>query len=263
MATKVLTKDPDELKLYGIEFAGVLADGDALTGTPILSTLPSGLTLGTPLINGTLVQFTIEGGTENTMYVITCTVTTIDGHTHEGCVRLFVKDCSAFVEMIMMTRVLINDLDDENYSYNDTRLIEILVVSAKYVQQDIDLQNDYTINVRQQKIEPDPSDDNQFTTLVSLKAACLLDQGKYRTQSLIEGIKAVAGPASLAVAGNSKAFQVILEKGPCATYTELKDQNNFGDFQGIHAILSPFNGNIWSPDDSYSYNNDQYFGGGQ
>jgi hypothetical protein len=255
MATKILRKDPDELKSYAIDFANKLASGDSLTGTPVVTVSPSGPTLGSASISGTTVVFTVEGGTEDTMYVITANVDTAASNELEACVRLYVKDCSAFVEMLMMLRVLINDLDDSDYTYTENRLLDVLVVAAKYVQQDIDLVNTYTINVRTHKISPDPTDDDQFTTLVVLKSACILDQGKFRSQALLEGIKASCGPASLSVAGNSAAFKTILEKGPCAGYAELRDANNFGDFQGVHAILSPFNGPQWSPDEHGYYGN--------
>jgi hypothetical protein len=255
VATKVLSKDPNELKLFGVEFEDVLSEGDSLTGTPTVTESPSGLTIGSPSIDGSLVEFTIDGGTEDTMYVITVTAATVGGNSHEACVRLYVKDCSAFIEMLMMLRVMINDLDDTDYAYTDTRLTEVLLVAAKYVQQDVDLTNTYTINVRQQKISPDPTDDAQLVTLAVLKAACILDQGKLRNQALISNINAKCGPASLSVGDVSGAWKTIITDGACKAYEQLRDANNFGDFLGVHAILSPFNGNIWSPDDSYNYDN--------
>ena len=85
-----------------------------------------------------------------------------------------------------------------------------------------------------------------------------MDQGKYRNKALLEGIKAACGPANMAIAGHSGAFKVILDKGPCAGYAEMRDASNFGDFQGVHAILSPFNGPDWSPDD-YGFGGDRFF----
>ena len=154
------------------------------------------------------------------------------------------------VTMVTMVRVLINDLDSSNYTYTDERIEQIIVVAAQLVQQQLDFDVDYTINIDTPDISPDPTvtatKDDAFTNFSVLKAACIADQGTFRTKALSEGIKAVCGPVALTVAGNLKGFQTLLDKGPCAAYEELKNDYVFGQ-PHIKAIFSPFVSNNFRP----------------
>ena len=149
--------------------------------------------------------------------------------------------------MTAMLRVLINDLDCRTFT--DGRLEQVLAVAAKYVQQDLVLDNVYTIDVEIPDITPDPTEinDSAYVNFVVLKAACISDQGVYRTKAVIEGVKASLGPAALSVGGNLKGFQTLLEKGPCATYEQMKQEYNFGNSNIVAAVLSPFSGNNFDP----------------
>lgn len=146
--------------------------------------------------------------------------------------------------MVTMLRVLINDLDASTYT--DTRLKQVIVVSAKYVNQELGFT--YDIDIDTPDITPDPvtDEDDAYVNFVILKAACIADQSTFRTKALNEGIKAVLGPASIAVAGNLSGFKTLLEMGPCKTYEELKFQYQIGNAKAIKAVLSPFVGNNFS-----------------
>jgi hypothetical protein len=152
------------------------------------------------------------------------------------------------IEIPIIVRTLINDLSDTP-SYSDERLLQVIVVAAKYVQFDVVLDHQYSINVVNPAISPDPTDDDDsiFISLVSLKAACITDQSTLRTKAATEGIRAALGPAQLSVAGSLAGIKTILELGPCAAYDELTSHWDVREATAIRAILSPFVGNKFDP----------------
>lgn len=151
-------------------------------------------------------------------------------------------------EIPIIVRVLINDLSDTP-AYSDERLLQLIAVAAKYVEFDVVLDNTYTVNVVTPSITPDPSaaDDSIFISLVSLKAACLVDQSTLRTKAALEGIRAALGPASLSVGGSMAGIKMILEQGPCAAYDELTSHWDVKEATAVRAVLSPFVGNKFDP----------------
>lgn len=161
------------------------------------------------------------------------------------------------IEIPIIVRTLINDLDSTNFTYSDDRILQVVSVAGKYVQLDVNLANQYDINVSTKTITPDPSvlNDDLFISLVSLKAACLCDQSAVRTRAAMEGIRASLGPASLQVVGNLTGLKMILEQGPCKAYAQLTDYWDIKEATAMRAILSPFVGNKF--DSRYL---DQYFG---
>jgi hypothetical protein len=152
------------------------------------------------------------------------------------------------IEIPIMVRTLINDLSD-NQTYSDERLLQVITVAAKYVEFDVVLDHTYDINVVNPDISPDPTidNDNIFISLVSLKAACIIDQSALRTKAAMEGIRAALGPAQLSVAGSLTGFKMIIEEGPCAAYDELVSHWDVKEATAIRAILSPFVGNRFDP----------------
>ena len=151
-------------------------------------------------------------------------------------------------EMIITTRVLVNDLNTP-YEFSDDRITQILVVSGKYVQFDVNLQHVYNIDVVNQTISPDPTvtNDSIFTSLVCLKASCIIDQSTYRTKAALEGIRTALGPAQLSITGQSAAWKTMLDKGPCAAYDELTSHWDVKEATAIAAVLSPFVSNRFDP----------------
>jgi hypothetical protein len=151
--------------------------------------------------------------------------------------------------MVTMTRVLISDLATP-YKYSDERLEQLIVVAAKYVQQDIYGFTDYTVTIDTPDISPDPTVGNDkndaFVNFTVLKAACIADQSTFRSEALKEGIRVNCGPAAIAVGGRLKGFQTLLEMGPCAAYDEMRTDYIFGNIS-IQAILTPFVSNDFDP----------------
>lgn len=159
------------------------------------------------------------------------------------------------IDIPIIVRTLINDLS-EPYTYSDQRLLQVIVVAAKYVQFDVVLDHSYIVDLSNPTITPDPTDDDDdiFLSLVSLKTACLIDQSNLRARAAAEGIKASLGPASLTVKGNLEGFLKILEQGPCASYDELVSHWDVAQATTARAILSPFVGNKFDPRSLFSDN---------
>lgn len=151
-------------------------------------------------------------------------------------------------EIPVIVRTLINDWGDQPV-YSDDRLLQVISVAAKFVQFDVTLEHQYQIDLTNFGISPDPTSDRDeiFISLVGLKAACIIDQSTYRTKAALEGIRAVLGPASLSVAGQSSAWNTILDKGPCAAYEELTSHWDVAQATNARTILSPFVGNKFDP----------------
>lgn len=147
-----------------------------------------------------------------------------------------------------IVRVLINDLDAP-YEYSDARMEQVIVVAAKYVQFDVNLDHLYTIDVVNPNITPDPTSDSDeiFLSLVGLKAACIFDQGTFRTKAALEGIRASLGSASLSIAGTTGGWQSIIDHGACGLYDELTAHWDVKNATAIAAVLSPFVGNRFDP----------------
>lgn len=168
------------------------------------------------------------------------------------------------IEIPIIVRTLINDMGPE-YQYADDRIIQVITVAAKYVQFDVTLQHLYNVDVSTLSITPDPTDDRDeiFISLVSLKAACIIDQSSLRTRAVLEGVRASLGPASLSVGNSLDGWKTIIEKGACAMYDELTSHWDVKDASAIAAILSPFAGNKFDPEfqnmrTTYGYRNSFY-----
>lgn len=153
------------------------------------------------------------------------------------------------LEIPIIVRSLINDFADPP-TYSDERIQQLVVVAAQYVIQEINLYNDYSINIINPDITPDPTllttKDIDFISFIALKSACLLDQSSLRTRAATEGIKAALGPASISVGGNS-SYQFLLANGPCKMYEETTFEYEMGNTSLLRGILSPFVGNNFDP----------------
>lgn len=150
------------------------------------------------------------------------------------------------IEIPIIVRNLINDLD-ATPTYGDDRINQLVVVAARYVLSEVILNNEYTIDIINTTISPDPSNpetrDVDFVGFVALKAACLLDHSTLRTKAANEGISASLGPAKLSVGGNLSGYKNIIDTGPCSMYRDLVMEHNIGNISNVRAILSPFVGN--------------------
>jgi hypothetical protein len=154
------------------------------------------------------------------------------------------------IEVPIIIRTLINDLADSPL-YDDQRILQLAVVAAQYVLMEVNLDKDYYIDVVDIEITPDPSApetrDTDFIGFIAMKSACLLDQSTFRTKAAGEGLRAALGPASLSVTGTLGGYKDILNLGPCKLYDQLVLDHNIGNATAVRAILSPFVGNNFDP----------------
>lgn len=165
------------------------------------------------------------------------------------------------IELPIMIRNLINDFESPP-TYSDERIQQLVTIAARYVIGEVNLDNEYTIDIVNGSIAPDPCDpntrDTDFIGFVALKAACLLDQSTFRTKAVNEGVSAGLGSAKLTVGGNLQGYKTILDVGPCNMYSDLVMDHNIGNINTVRAILSPFVGNNFDPrsiNNSYNHRN--------
>ena len=83
-APEIIISKPAEDRRYSFDFTGVLAAGDSLTGTPVVTVSPTGPTIGTPTISGSLVLCRISDVTADVDYTFVCQCGTTGGDTLEG-----------------------------------------------------------------------------------------------------------------------------------------------------------------------------------
>lgn len=152
-------------------------------------------------------------------------------------------------DSIIPLRVLINDMTSGTYT--DATLTTILLTSAMYVDQEVNLSIDYAVDFTLQSVTPDPSTDQDFINFTVLKAACLVNNNKYIDKINVEGIRARCGPAELQITAGRTTLLALLNEGPCKTYENLKDSFNFGHSNEVRGILSPFTSNNYIPSESY------------
>ena len=144
-------------------------------------------------------------------------------------------------EISTMVRHFVNDLDSTNYKYSVKRLETAILVSAQLVTFDIDLDTDYTINVEQCGLSPDPTDspkDNAFINLTALKTACVILGSEVRTEAS-NSISIKDGPSAIDLRGVSNTL-MILYKDICEKYDQLVYDYVAGGSLAGQAILGPY-----------------------
>jgi len=125
--------------------------------------------------------------------------------------------------LIELVRILINDVDC--LKYDDNRILLLIKSAAYYVTSDLSC----CPNIQKPSIsncgdfEDNPLEFPEFTNLLILRAACIVDQGELRSKAAAEGLKAVCGPVSMQVLSGSGSFGLLFSEGACAAYKNLKD----------------------------------------
>ncbi len=136
-------------------------------------------------------------------------------------------------------RVIINDLGS-TVTYNDSRLEELLIVAARYIDQEIPFSTNYTIDVVNCSIAPEP--DDPFINLMVLKAACILAMGTQRLD-VTKGFLIQDGPSKI------DGKQVIVEQknitdNYCKMFEDAVEQHRLGNAVVGRAVFGPANVSI-------------------
>lgn len=157
--------------------------------------------------------------------------------------------CTDLDLLIAMLRVILDDLDSSVYT--DEKLIKVLAVATKLVFGEVEFLQTYTITIDLSVPEFDvcPEASDLIYSLITLKAACIIDAASLRNQSTLEGIKATCGPINIQKSSGADAFKLLMEEGPCASYKLLKEKANFDDkissASYFKAIMGPFISNTF------------------
>lgn len=138
---------------------------------------------------------------------------------------------SFMIDVVTMIRHFIDDTDETSPEYSDDRLSALVFVSAIYV--NMELGSGYTINVSCQTISPEP--DQDFTTLVALKAACLFVRAEQTSYAKCD-FRVSNGPTSVDMKGGAE-FLGRAADSICAQYDKAKLSQAMG--LGGYAITTP------------------------
>jgi len=156
---------------------------------------------------------------------------------------------------LIMLRTLLNDAGCDAVRYTPQRLDDLLITAAYIVPMEVNFRNTYVVDVETRTITPDPlyptkqDDGDELVNFLVLKAACIADEGNFRTAALAQGVTARIGPASLQTSSYGQYLGTLLNEGPCKSYEELKKIYNMS-YDGakiIRAVMSPFVANDYDP----------------
>ena len=155
---------------------------------------------------------------------------------------------------LIMLRTTLNDAGCSTVKYTPQRLDDLLITAAYFLTMEINFSSSFVINVTTRNITPDPgdtatTDGDEFISLMVLKAACIADEGNFRTAALAQGVTARCGPAVLQTSSYGQYLGTLLNEGPCRSYEEIKKKYNFSYEGGriLRAVMSPFAANKYDP----------------
>lgn len=180
-------------------------------------------------------------------------------------------------EMLIILRHMISDLGIPP-TYADTRLTQLIAVSAQFVQQEVgSFQQNYSIDVVNSIITPDPTvtevgvsiRDDAFINLVLLKSACITDNSAARLAAQ-RAVSLRDADKQIDLRNVSAAMLTIWQKGWCQNYEDTRYAYLAGDVGAAGtAIIGPFRdyaaaggygGGPWTPDGGYAYGGSAIYG---
>ena len=153
---------------------------------------------------------------------------------------------------LIMLRTLLNDAGCDAVRYTPQRLEDLLITSAYLLPLEVNFKNTYVVNVETSTITHNPidqTDGDEFINLMVLKAACIADEGNFRTAALAQGVSARIGPASIQTSSYGQYLGTLLNEGPCKSFAQLVELYNMS-YDGskiIRAVMSPFVANDYNP----------------
>jgi hypothetical protein len=88
-------KQPAEKQTYSFDFTTKLKPGDSVGAINGVTSLTSGLVIGSPTLEGNVVSVQISSGTDGVRYIVSCAVTSTPGADVLGLVMLLGVDILA------------------------------------------------------------------------------------------------------------------------------------------------------------------------
>lgn len=140
--------------------------------------------------------------------------------------------------IVDVVRGLVSDMTPP-YTYSNTRIEELIVISGILVSQDVDFNTSYTFNTKAVSITPDPETDMDFVSLVALKTACTILSGEHRTAAN-KAVSVKDGPAFIDTKDRAKHLGTIAATA-CANYVKAKFSYQMGDGSVGRSIVGPYN----------------------
>ena len=141
----------------------------------------------------------------------------------------------------VMVRYLINDVNSSGYKYTDARIEKTVIIGAQFVSLELDFPNIYTIDIANDIISPDPTDeatkDNSFINLTALKTACIILGSELKTEAY-NSISVKDAQSAIDLRGVSSTLS-MLYKDLCDKYAAMADDYKFTGETG-QAILGPY-----------------------
>jgi hypothetical protein len=147
----------------------------------------------------------------------------------------------------VMVRILINDMDDTNYTYSNERLEQTILVSAQMVNSMADFQNSYTPDLTQLTLTPDPTNDpvdNDYINLISVKAACIILGNEAKT-SAGNSLLVKDGPSTIDTRMASGSL-LNLYKDVCDKFHQMIMDYKAGKSIAGQSILGPNSPASWN-----------------
>ena len=145
-------------------------------------------------------------------------------------------------DMVVMTRYIINDVDDSAYTYTDSRIQQSIVIAANLVLTEIDFDNSYTIDINAVTITPDPTSsspkDIAFMNLVSLRAAVIVFSNEAKLASR-QGIKIKDGPSEIDTFGRLGSALRMLDRAK-KDFDKARVDYIVGNARVGQVILGPY-----------------------
>lgn len=140
-------------------------------------------------------------------------------------------------DMVLILRGLVNDMTAP-YTYSNSRMEELLVISAQLLKKDIDL-SAYTISVDGVSISPDPVDNDAHgvVNLTCLKAACLILGAEVKLNAA-RAVSVEDASASIDFRGTFEATKSIYDQY-CKDLAKAIVDYKTGELSNIRAVITP------------------------
>ena len=149
-------------------------------------------------------------------------------------------------EMTIIVRHIIGDLDSDNYNFSDSRIEESILVAAQLIHNEMEFFIDYTIEVDNGSLTPDPTTtgvstsnkDDDFIALCCLRSGLLLTNSLLRTYAL-KAISIRDGASSLDMRGIVAGLKMVNDD-LTKKYEDVKLNYETGKLGFGKVILSPY-----------------------
>lgn len=151
----------------------------------------------------------------------TSTTTTSDVSINASGVQPSGTDCDCLVYVL---RATIGDFSTPP-TYSDVRLKSVLAAAAFYLTTDLSSSCSNVSVPTSITCGECPSDAlsyPEYSALLILRAACILDQSIIRNKSQSSGLSASCGPAKISVSSSSAENTLLIKTGACEEYQKLK-----------------------------------------